>query len=95
MLPLVNEYSLFLIGLVVIALVLLLTGKRFGLKWGLTGMVIVVVALAAFQFISSPAPTSIRSPAGRNSTGRWQRANRCFWSCTQIIESVAFRPSPR
>ena len=33
MLPLVNEYSLFLVGLVVIALVLLLTGKRFGLKW--------------------------------------------------------------
>ena len=53
MLPLVNEYSLFLVGLVVIALVLLLTGKRFGLKWGLTGMVIVVVALAAFQFITS------------------------------------------
>jgi len=59
MLPLVNEYSLFLVGLVVIALVLLLTGKRFGLKWGLTGMV--VVALAAFQFITSTNVNTVSS----------------------------------
>ena len=61
MLPLVNEYSLFLVGLVVIALVLLLTGKRFGLKWGLTGIVIVVVALAAFQFITSTNVNTVSS----------------------------------
>ena len=61
MLPLVNEYSLFLVSLVVIALVLLMTGKWFGLKWGLTCTVIVVVALAAFQFIASTNVNTVSS----------------------------------
>ena len=69
MLPLVNEYSLFLVGLVVIALVLLLTWKWFGLKWGLTGMVIVVVALAAFQFITS---TNVNTVSSREELDRPQ-----------------------
>ena len=67
MLSLVNEYSLFLVGLVVIALVLLLTWKWFGLKWRLTGMVTVVVALAAFQFITS---TNVNTVSSREELNR-------------------------
>ena len=61
MLPLVNEYSLFLVALVVIALVLPLPAKRFGFKSGLTGLLTVVVAPPAFQFIPSTNVNTVSS----------------------------------